>query len=434
MAEEMFVDQAQIYVTAGNGGHGGMSFRREKYVPNGGPDGGNGGRGGSVILKADPGMRTLLAFKYRKKYKAESGGNGTGGRSTGKSGENLIIKVPVGTIVRDKDTNRIIADLSRNDEEYMVAKGGRGGLGNMNFSTSTRQAPRFAQGGEKGQQRTLVLELKLLADVGLLGFPNVGKSTFLSVVTAAKPKIANYHFTTIVPNLGVVDWKGYDPFVIADIPGIIEGAHAGTGLGIQFLRHVERTKLLIHVLDASGSEGRDPVADFKAINEELTEYNERLAKRTQVVALNKLDLISDDEEVKQLVETFQTMGYEVFPISAATGKGIDQLLSRVIQLLDEIGDVEPIFDIEPDEEVVYRADFGEEDFTIHKETSRDGDVYVVEGDFERLINSVNFEDFDSIGYFQRKLTERGVFAKLEAMGIKDEDLVRLQDIEFEYFK
>lgn len=433
MAEELFVDRAQIYVTAGNGGHGGMSFRREKYVPNGGPDGGNGGRGGSVILKADPGLRTLLAFKYRKKYKAESGGNGTGGRSTGKSGDDLIIRVPIGTIVRDKDTNRIVADLSKVGDTYQAAKGGRGGLGNMNFSTATRQAPRFAQGGEKGQARTLVLELKLLADVGLLGFPNVGKSTFLSMVTAAKPKIANYHFTTIVPNLGVVEWKGYDPFVIADIPGIIEGAHEGTGLGIQFLRHVERTRLLIHVLDASGCEGRDPIDDFKAINAELKEYNERLADRMQVVALNKTDLM-DAASVKILCERFEEMGYEVFPMSAATGKGIDALLSRVIQLLDEIGEVQPIFDIEAEEETVYRANFDEPDFTIHKETSRDGDVYVVDGDFERLINSVNFEDFDSIGYFQRKLTERGVFAKLEEMGIQDEDLVRLQDIEFEYFK
>ncbi|WP_133966459.1 GTPase ObgE [Eubacterium limosum] len=426
----MFVDQAQIYVTAGNGGHGGMSFRREKYVPNGGPDGGNGGRGGNVIVQADNGLRTLLAFKYRKKYKAESGGNGTGGRSTGKSGEDLLIKVPVGTVVKDKTTGRILCDLSEDGESSIVAQGGRGGLGNMNFSTSTRQAPRFAQGGVKGQERTLVLELKLLADVGLLGFPNVGKSTFLSMVTAAKPKIANYHFTTIVPNLGVVEWKDYDPFVIADIPGIIEGAHEGTGLGIQFLRHVERTKLLIHMLDASGSEGRDPLADFKAINEELKEYNERLAQRMQVVALNKTDLIADPEELELLVSEFEAMGYEVFPISAATGKGIDALLSRVIQLLDEIGEVEPIFEVEADEDVVYKADFDEEPFTVHKE----GDVYVVEGDFERLINSVNFEDFDSIGYFQRVLKDKGIFKKLEEMGIQDEDTVRLQDIEFEYFK
>ncbi|MEF9919139.1 MAG: GTPase ObgE, partial [Eubacterium sp.] len=377
----MFIDQAQIYVTSGNGGHGGMSFRREKYVPNGGPDGGNGGKGGDIILKADNGLRTLLAFKYKKKYKAESGGNGTGGRSTGKSGDHLIIRVPIGTIVKDRDTGKIVCDLDTDGETYVVAKGGRGGLGNMNFSTATRQAPRFAQGGVRGQERTLVLELKLLADVGLLGFPNVGKSTLLSIVTAAKPKIADYHFTTIVPNLGVVEWKNYDPFVIADIPGIIEGAHEGTGLGIQFLRHVERTKLLIHLLDASGSEGREPLIDFKAINAELNKYNERLAKRMQVVALNKADLVSDPDELEALKSEFEEMGYETFIISAATGKGIDLLLSRVTQLLDEIGEVEPIFDVEEDENVVYKADFDEDTFKIHK----DGDVFVVEGDFERLL-------------------------------------------------
>lgn len=426
----MFVDQAQIYVTAGNGGHGGMSFRREKYVPNGGPDGGNGGRGGDVIVQAENSLRTLLAFKYRKKYKAEGGGAGTGGRSSGKSGENMLIKVPIGTVIKDKTTGRVLCDLSQDQESFVVAQGGRGGLGNMNFSTSTRQAPRFAQGGVKGQERTLVLELKLLADVGLLGFPNVGKSTFLSMVTKAKPKIANYHFTTIVPNLGVVDWKGYDPFVVADIPGIIEGAHEGTGLGIQFLRHVERTKLLIHVLDASGSEGRDPIEDFKAINEELKNYNDRLAKRMQIVALNKTDLMHDSQEITALEAEFKAMGYEVFPMSAATGAGIDALLTRVIQLLDEIGEVEPLFDLETEEEVVYKADFDKDDFTVHK----DGDVYVVEGDFERLINSVNFEDFDSIGYFQRVLKDRGIFDKLEKMGIQDEDVVRIQEIEFEYFK
>ncbi|MEG0310880.1 MAG: GTPase ObgE [Eubacterium sp.] len=426
----MFIDQAQIYVTAGSGGHGGMSFRREKYVPNGGPDGGNGGKGGDIIIQADNGLRTLLAFKYKKKYKAESGGNGTGGRSTGKSGEQLLIKVPIGTIVKDRDSGKIICDLDEDGESCVVAKGGRGGLGNMNFSTATRQAPRFAQGGVKGQERTLVLELKLLADVGLLGFPNVGKSTFLSVVTAAKPKIANYHFTTIVPNLGVVEWKNYDPFVIADIPGIIEGAHEGTGLGIQFLRHVERTKLLLHLLDVSGSEGRDPIVDFEAINAELEEYNERLAKRMQMVVLNKADLISNTEEIDSVKSEFEKMGYETFVISAATGKGIDALLSRVIQLLDEIGEVEPIFEVESDEEVIYKADFDKDEFTIHK----DEDVYVVEGDFERLLNSVNFEDYDSAGYFQRMLKEKGIFAKLEEMGIKDEDVVRIDDIEFEYFK
>lgn len=429
----MFIDQAQIYLTAGNGGHGGMSFRREKYVPNGGPDGGNGGRGGDIILQADKGERTLLAYKYKKKYKAESGGNGTGGRSAGKTGADLTLKVPVGTIVRDKTTGRIIADLKEDGDTVIAAKGGRGGLGNMNFATSTRQAPRFAQGGVKGQQRTIELELKLLADVGLLGFPNVGKSTFLSRVTKAKPKIANYHFTTITPNLGVVDYKGYDPFVIADIPGIIEGAHEGTGLGIQFLRHIERTKMLVHFVDIAGSEGRDPIQDFKKINEELREYNEKLADRTQIVALNKADLISDPEEIEMIKKEFEDMGYETFVISNATGEGIDQLLSRCTQLLNEIEEPEPLFELEP-EEAIFVEDFKDEPIQVTIENTRDGRVFVVDGDFERLINSVNFDDLDSIGFFQRKLEERGVFKKLEEMGIEEEDLVRLQDIEFEYFK
>lgn len=425
----MFIDSAQIYTTAGNGGHGGMSFRREKYVPKGGPDGGNGGRGGDVILRADKDLRTLLAFKYRKKYKAENGGNGTGGRCTGKSGDDLIVDVPVGTVIIDKTTGRILADLKTDGETCVVAEGGRGGLGNMNFATSTRQAPRFAQGGIRGQERTLTLELKLLADVGLLGYPNVGKSTFLSMVTAAKPKIADYHFTTLVPNLGVAGWKDYEPFVIADIPGIIEGAHDGTGLGIQFLRHVERTKLLVHMVDASGSEGRDPQTDFLTINAELKKYNEKLAERRQVVALNKIDLIYAHDEQKHLKQAFEALGYETFLISAATGEGMDALMSRITQLLTEIGEVEPLFKADTDDTVVYRADFDKEDFTVRKE----GEIFVVDGDFERLINSVNFEDYDSIGFFQRVLKDKGVFKKLEAMGIADGDTVRLQDIEFDFF-
>lgn len=427
----MFVDKAEIMLKAGNGGHGGMSFRREKYVPNGGPDGGNGGHGGSILFMADNGHRTLMEFKYKRKLKAENGGNGSGCRSAGKTGEDLIVKVPVGTVIKDKETGHIICDLSEDGQKCRVAEGGRGGRGNMNFATATRQAPRFAQGGVKGQEITVVLELKLLADVGLIGFPNVGKSTLLSVVTKAKPKIANYHFTTIVPNLGVVEWRNFDPFVIADIPGLIEGAHEGTGLGDQFLRHVERTKLLIHLLDASGSEGRDPLSDFKKINYELEKYNQKLAQRVQIVALNKVDLVPDQEEVAVLKSELEALGYEVFVISAVTGEGINELLSRTIQLLDDIGEVEPIFDLEPVEETVYTPEFKEKQFTIEKV----GDVFVVEGAFlERLINSVNFEDLDSIGFFQRVLKDKGVFAELEKMGIKDEDVVRLDEIEFEYFK
>jgi len=427
----MFVDKAEIILKAGNGGHGGMSFRREKYVPNGGPDGGNGGHGGNIVFMADNGFRTLMEFKYKRKHKAEHGENGTGGRSTGKTGEDLIIKVPVGTIIKDKETGRIICDLSEHGQKYRVAEGGRGGRGNMNFATATRQAPRFAQGGVKGQERTVVLELKLLADVGLIGFPNVGKSTLLSVITKAKPKIANYHFTTIVPNLGVVEWRNFDPFVIADIPGLIEGAHEGTGLGDQFLRHVERTKLLIHLLDASGSEGREPLDDFKKINFELEKYNEKLAKRVQIVALNKVDLLSEPAETDELKAELEKLGYEVFVISAVTGQGLNELLSRTIKLLDEIGEVEPIFDFQPEAETIFTPDFKEKQFTVEKFDH----LFVVKGAFlERLITSVNFEDLDSIGFFQRVLKDKGVFEELERMGIQDEDVVQLEDIEFEYFK
>ncbi|MDD4690823.1 GTPase ObgE [Eubacterium aggregans] len=428
----MFIDSAQVYVTAGNGGHGGMSFRREKYVPNGGPDGGNGGRGGNVVFMADAGLRTLLPFKYKKKYKADSGKNGTGGRSSGKSGEDLIIKVPLGTVIKDKETGNILFDLNEDGESAIVARGGRGGLGNMNFSSATRQAPRFAQGGVRGEERTLMLELKLIADVGLVGFPNVGKSTFLSSVTAARPKIANYHFTTLSPNLGVVQWKNSDPFVISDIPGIIEGAHQGVGLGIQFLRHVERNRLLLHIIDISGSEGRDPLKDFQDIQSEMRHYNPRFSERKQIIALNKIDLLPDPEERALIQSEFEAEGYEVFLISAATGEGIDALLDRIITLLAEIGEVEPIFEVETDLDVIYRPTMDEDKFTI---TLDDDGVYVVQGDFlERLINSVNFDDLDSVGYFQKRLTDKGVFKELEAMGIKDEDLVRLDTIEFEYYK
>ncbi|MEG2643412.1 MAG: GTPase ObgE, partial [Eubacterium sp.] len=411
--------------------HGGMSFRREKYVPNGGPDGGNGGRGGNVVFMADAGLRTLLPFKYKKKYKADSGKNGTGGRSSGKSGEDLIIKVPLGTVIKDKETGNILFDLNEDGESAIVARGGRGGLGNMNFSSATRQAPRFAQGGVRGEERTLMLELKLIADVGLVGFPNVGKSTFLSSVTAARPKIANYHFTTLSPNLGVVQWKNSEPFVISDIPGIIEGAHQGVGLGIQFLRHVERNRLLLHIIDISGSEGRDPLKDFQDIQSEMRHYNPRFSERKQIIALNKIDLLPDPGERARIQSEFEAEGYEVFLISAATGEGIDALLDRMITLLAEIGEVEPIFDVETDLDVIYRPTMDEDTFTI----TRDEGVYVVQGDFlERLINSVNFDDLDSVGYFQKILTDKGVFKELEAMGIQDEDLVRLDTVEFEYYQ
>lgn len=427
----MFIDKVEVYLKAGNGGHGAVAFRREKYVPDGGPAGGDGGRGGDVIFVVDSGLRTLMDFRYKRKHVAQNGENGGNSKMSGKDGKDLIIKVPPGTLVKDKESGRIIADLIETGEEKVIAKGGKGGRGNQHFATSTRQAPRFAEGGVVGQERSVVLELKLLADVGLLGFPNVGKSTFLAAVTKARPKIADYHFTTLTPNLGVVQWKGGNSFVMADIPGIIEGAHQGTGLGHQFLRHVERTKLLIHVLDASGIEGRDPIEDFYTINGELIKYNEKLAQRRQIVALNKIDLIPEEEQEETwgIKRQLEEKGFEVYLISAATKKDIDKLLDRVIELLDEIGEVPSIFEEEEIEDSLV-AQQGEKNFTVRKENNQ----YMVEGpDMERLIHSVNFEDIDSIRYFQRMLRKMGIIEELEKMGIQDGDIVAILDIEFEFF-
>ena len=431
--DKMFVDQVEIYVKAGNGGHGAVAFRREKYIPAGGPAGGDGGKGGDVIFKVDPGIRTLMDFRYKKKHIAQNGENGGNKKMSGEKGENLIVKVPPGTIVRDKETNKIIADLTKPGEEEIIARGGKGGRGNQHFATSTRQAPRFAEGGVPGQERRLILELKLLADVGLLGFPNVGKSTLLSAVTKAKPKIADYHFTTLIPNLGVVEWKDGNSFVMADIPGIIEGAHEGAGLGHQFLRHVERTRLLIHVLDVSGMEGRNPIEDFKIINEELVNYNEKLAQRRQIVALNKIDLVLEEEQINAVKKQLKEMGYEVYTISAATKKGIEPLMDRVIELLEEIGEISSIFEEEEEEVVedIYTLEEEEKGFTIRKENNQ----YIVEGpDLKRLIYSVNFEDLDSVRYFQKVLRNKGIIDELEDRGIEDGDIVKILDIEFEYYK
>jgi GTP-binding protein len=425
----MFIDKVEIYIKAGNGGHGAVAFRREKYEPSGGPAGGDGGHGGNVIFRVDSGIRTLMDFRYKKKFMAQNGKDGGNSKMSGKKGEDLIIKVPPGTIIRDKDSGRIIADLTKANDERIIANGGKGGRGNQHFATSTRQAPRFAEGGIPGQERQLILELKLLADVGLLGFPNVGKSTLLGSVTKAKPKIADYHFTTIIPNLGVVEWKNNYSFVMADIPGIIEGAHLGAGLGHQFLRHVERTKLLIHVLDVSGIEDRDPIQDFETINKELIKYNSKLAGRKQIIALNKIDLVVEEENINKIRDQLKEKGFEVFAISAATKNGIDKLLDRVIVLLDEIGEVPSIFQEEDIDEIYTLED--EKSFTINKEN----DQYTIEGkDMERLIYSVNFEDLDSVRFFQRMLRKKGIIDELEKMGIKDGDIVKILDIEFEYYR
>jgi GTPase len=424
----MFVDKAKILIKAGNGGDGRVSFRREKYAPNGGPDGGDGGAGGNIVFEVSEEMRTLMDFRYKRKHVAESGEAGAAVNCSGKSGEHLYIKVPVGTIIRDVVTGKAIADLKHIGDKFVAARGGRGGQGNQHFATPTRQAPRFAQPGEKGDEREVELELKLIADIGLVGFPNVGKSTLLSMVTSAKPKIANYHFTTLFPNLGVVDIGDGRSFVLADIPGLIEGAHTGIGLGHEFLRHVERTKVLIHIIDVSGIEGRDPLDDFKKINEELTLYSAKLATKPQLVACNKMDLPDAEANFQKVKEALESEGYEVFKISAATKQGIDPLLSRAFNLLEQYKDIEePVEEID---DLLYSKDKEEKTFNVRKEN----EVYIVEGDFvEHLLSSVNLDDSDSVKYFQKVLRKRGIVDELKRMGVQDGDTVKMYDLEFEYF-
>ncbi|MCD8048955.1 MAG: GTPase ObgE [Clostridia bacterium] len=420
----MFIDTAEIEIKAGNGGNGLVSFRREKYIPDGGPDGGDGGKGGSVIFKVDKNLTTLMDFRYKKIYTAQNGGDGRAKKCSGKNGENLTVLVPAGTIVRDKETGKIIVDLSEEGEEFVAAKGGNGGWGNVHFATPTRRAPKFAKNGLKGEERTVVLELKLIADVGLVGFPNVGKSTLLSRVSDARPKIADYHFTTLEPNLGVVDAGEGKSFVIADIPGLIEGAHEGVGLGHEFLRHIERTRLIIHVADISGIEGRDPAEDFEKINNELALYSEKLADTPQIVAANKSDIIQDEEKAENFREYIKEKGLKLFEISAATGAGVRELMLYTASVLETL---EPV--------KVYESDFvpeeekEEEPFTI----TRDGDVFVVEGPLvEKLFGSVNFDDDESMGYFERTLRREGVIDALREMGAGEGSTVRMDETEFDF--
>lgn len=425
----MFIDKAHIYLKAGNGGNGAVAFRREVYVPAGGPNGGDGGHGGNIIFEVDTNMRTLMDFKYQRKYSAEHGGNGKGSNMHGKTGEDLILKVPVGTVVRDEKTNLVLADLSNEGDRFVAAKGGGGGKGNTHFKNAIRQAPAFAKAGREGQERNVVLELKLIADVGLLGFPNVGKSTFLSIVTKANPKIANYHFTTLYPNLGVVKLKNGDSFVIADIPGLIEGASDGIGLGHDFLRHVERTKVLVHIVDISGIEGRNPLDDFRKINAELEKFNPRLAKKPQIVAANKTDLLSDDEQLIAFKKELEAEGYTVIPMSTATREGVDELLNMTSQLLKDAEESQ-LFDEEDYfvEEVIEESDIDKIEIRIE-----DG-VYIVEGTpLEKLLYSVHFEDMESIRYFQKMLEQYKIFERLRAMGIEDGDTVKIYDLEFDFF-
>jgi len=423
----MFIDVAKIHLKAGKGGDGAVAFRREKYEPSGGPFGGDGGDGGSIILQGDEGIRTLMDFRYKRHYKAENGENGKTKKQYGRKGQDLILKVPVGTLVKDAETGKVIVDIKEHNQRFVIARGGRGGRGNAKFATPTRRAPRFAEPGEKGEERTVILELKLLADVGLVGFPNVGKSTILSILSDAKPKIANYHFTTLNPNLGAVRVDDEKSFVMADIPGLIEGAHEGAGLGLDFLRHVERTRLLVHVLDASGMEGRDPIEDFYKINEELFLYSEKLKEKPQIIVCNKMDLPEAKEWLEKIKEEFEPKGYKIHPISAATGEGVQQLKYDIWQALEEIETSYETFD----EKLEITAEpQKEEPIIVKKEDGK----FIVEGSFvERLLNSVNFNDLDSVRYFQNVMKQRGIVDKLIKLGIKENDSVFICGYEFEFF-
>lgn len=422
----MFIDIAKIHVKAGKGGNGSIAFRREKYIPMGGPAGGDGGNGGSIILEANEGLRTLMDFRYQKHYKAESGEDGRKRNQYGAAGKDMVLRVPVGTLVKDFETGVVLADLKDNKQRFVVAKGGYGGKGNVKFKNSIRRAPHFAEPGTKGEERWVTLELKLIADVGLVGFPNVGKSTILSIITSAKPKIANYHFTTLKPNLGVVDLGQGSSYVIADIPGLIEGAADGLGLGHEFLRHVERTKLLLHVLDASGQEDRDPVQDFYKINEELEQYSDKLSQKKQIIVLNKMDLPQSQENVDRIRKEFGDK-YEIFEISAATGEGLDVLkkvaYERLLQVEEEIEFVD-------EQAVESLLDKKERDTIVIR---RDNDMYIAEGDFlERLVMSTNFDDYESFSHFQKVLIDKGVIEKLREKGAKEGDEISVCGVIFDF--
>ena len=430
---KMFADRATIYVRSGKGGDGHVSFRREKYVPDGGPDGGDGGRGGDVIFQVDEGLNTLTDFRHIRKYQAQDGEPGGKKNCRGKNGSDIIIKVPAGTFIKEANSGKVITDMSGDNKRIVLLTGGRGGNGNQHYATPTMQAPKYAQPGQPAKELTLQLELKVIADVGLVGFPNVGKSTFLSRVTNARPKIANYHFTTLNPNLGVVDFEDGDGFVIADIPGLIEGASEGVGLGYEFLRHIERTKVMIHMVDAAGSEGRDPIADIYAINKELTAYNEEIAHRPQVIAANKTDLIyeGENEIVEKLRKEFEPQGMKVFPISAVSGKGVRELLYYVREELRGLDEKPIVFEQEyfPDEMLLT----GDEPYTVTYD--EESGEYVVEGPrIEKMLGYTNLESEKGFVFFQNFLKENGILQELIDMGIQEGDTVRMYGLSFDYYK
>lgn len=428
----MFADRAKIYIKSGKGGDGHVSFRREKYVPNGGPDGGDGGDGGSVIFVVDEGLNTLTDFRHIHKYCAMNGEDGGKRNCRGKNGEDIIIKVPYGTVIKEAESGKVITDMSGDNKRVLMLKGGHGGNGNQHYATSTMQAPKYAQPGQPAQELELQLELKVIADVGLVGFPNVGKSTFLSRVTNARPKIANYHFTTLNPNLGVVDLEDAKGFVIADIPGLIEGASEGIGLGHEFLRHIERTKIIIHIVDAASTEGRDPIEDIYAINKELHAYNPEIAERPQVIAANKIDMIYDETDniVDRICKEFEPKGIKVFPISAISGQGVRELLYYVNNLLQNMDDKPVIFEQE------YFPEFGkggDEPYTVVYD--EEADEYVVEGPrIEKMLGYTNLESEKGFAFFQNFLKNNDILKELEELGIKEGDTVRMYGLSFDYYK
>jgi GTP-binding protein len=433
----MFIDRAKIYLKAGNGGNGKVSFRREKYVPAGGPDGGDGGRGGAIVFVGDSGMHTLSDFRYKTKYRAENGADGGAANCTGRSGEDMRIRVPLGTLVYDADTERLLCDITEDGQAAAAVKGGKGGAGNQHFATPTRQAPDFAKSGDEGEERWVNIELKLIADVGLVGFPNVGKSTLLSMVSSARPKIADYHFTTLSPNLGVVDLEGEAGFVMADIPGLIEGAHEGVGLGDEFLRHIERTRLLLHLIDVAGTEGRDPISDFEIISRELKEYKIDLSGKPQIVVANKTDVLPHGEGGEAALAAFrdeiQKRGFRVLDISAATGRGVRELMYEAYHTLCELpahGSGMPGLSGGTTVEYTLKES-GEPRFTV----SLEGGTYIIEGKWiKKLVTDINFGNSESMAFFQRQLVKFGVIEELERMGVKEGDPVKIYELEFDYIK
>lgn len=427
----MFADRARIIIKSGKGGDGHVSFRREKYVPDGGPDGGDGGKGGDVIFAVDEGMNTLTDYRHRRKFAAEPGEDGRKRNCHGKNGQDLVLKVPEGTVIKDAESGKVIADMSGDNRRMVILKGGKGGLGNQHFATSTMQAPKYAQPGQDAIEIEVQLELKVIADVGLVGFPNVGKSTFLSRVTNAQPKIANYHFTTLQPNLGVVDMEEGFGFVIADIPGLIEGASEGIGLGHEFLRHIERTKVMVHIVDAAGTEGRDPIADIHAINKELEAYNPELLKKPQVIAANKIDAIYGDESeiIQSLRDEFEKDGIKVFPISAVSGQGVKGLLYQIKELLSKCPKETFVYEQEFDPALKF---FKDEPYTI---TRADDAAFVVEGPkIDKMLGYTNIDSEKGFLFFQKFMREQGILKELEKMGIEEGDTVRMYGHEFDYYK